>query len=152
MLFHKVIAATKDEVCGLAYLSGTQFHYNKMPRPFVLSDIHDLYHEISIYSPRYLGYLQVTEDDEGNRIQRLRQFRLVLFDDRGYAIEMPADWTCRKRDEHPLCGIEYTKLDQVRFYRIGCTHPNMTTTWPRMHDRHDDCPDCGFHAVYDTSG
>jgi hypothetical protein len=40
----------------------------------------------------------------------------------------------------------------LRFWRIGCQHQNITTGWQAMHDRHDECPDCGFHADYDTSG
>lgn len=40
----------------------------------------------------------------------------------------------------------------LRFWRIGCQHKNMKTQWAAMHDRHDNCPDCGFHAQYDTSG
>lgn len=40
----------------------------------------------------------------------------------------------------------------LRFFRLGCTHPNRKSEWVRMHDRRDSCPDCGFTAAYDTSG
>jgi hypothetical protein len=40
----------------------------------------------------------------------------------------------------------------VRFYRLGCLHPNLKSEWVAMHDRRDICPDCGFSAAYDTSG
>jgi len=47
-------------------------------------------------------------------------------------------------------SIKYGHL--LRFWRIGCQHKHMTTHWAAMHDRHDNCLDCGFHAQYDTSG
>lgn len=40
----------------------------------------------------------------------------------------------------------------VKFYRLGCQHPNMKRDSPRMHDQHEHCPDCGFDATYDSSG
>lgn len=40
----------------------------------------------------------------------------------------------------------------LRFFRLGCTHPNRTSEWVQMHDRRDKCPDCDFTAQYDTSG
>ena len=56
--------------------------------------------------------------------------------------EFEGDWLpVRERDGY-IC----------RYFRIGCSHPRMSTRWSRMHERHDACPDCHFQATYDTSG
>jgi len=36
-------------------------------------------------------------------------------------------------------------------FRIGCTHPNMVDKWVAMHTRVQECLDCGYRAVFDTS-
>lgn len=41
---------------------------------------------------------------------------------------------------------------RLRFFRVGCSHPNLKTYWTRMHGRRDECPNCGYHIVMDTSG
>jgi hypothetical protein len=40
----------------------------------------------------------------------------------------------------------------VRYFRIGCEHPNLRHTSPRMHEQQYNCPDCGYNASYDSSG
>lgn len=41
----------------------------------------------------------------------------------------------------------------VRFYRLGCLHPNMQRGGDSArHESTETCPDCGFGATYDTSG
>lgn len=38
------------------------------------------------------------------------------------------------------------------FYWIGCRHEGMRPVWKSMHVRHDECPHCDYHAIFDTSG
>ena len=42
--------------------------------------------------------------------------------------------------------------DAIVFYRIGCSHPNIIHTSPRMFDQKYDCPDCGWGYMVDSSG
>jgi len=49
-------------------------------------------------------------------------------------------------------GKDGTGYHAMRFYRVGCQHKNMDTRWEAQFERHDRCPDCEYHAVYDTSG
>ena len=40
----------------------------------------------------------------------------------------------------------------LRFFRIGCQHPNLQSGWVAMHDLHANCPDCEYSGSFDTSG
>jgi len=40
----------------------------------------------------------------------------------------------------------------LRFFKIGCEHPNMQQSNPRMFEHSYDCPDCGWSEVTDSSG
>lgn len=40
----------------------------------------------------------------------------------------------------------------VRFYRVGCVHPNLKRRTIRMHEHEVYCPDCGYRQVFDSSG
>jgi len=41
---------------------------------------------------------------------------------------------------------------RLRYFSIGCQHPNRASKWVAMHDKTVVCPDCGQTAMYDTSG
>jgi hypothetical protein len=52
-----------------------------------------------------------------------------------------------------LAPVNYQPGYELRFYRLGCLHPNMKRLQGRhMHDNPIECPDCGFKATYDSSG
>ncbi len=57
------------------------------------------------------------------------------------AKDKPGTLVCRGKWYHRL-----------RYFQVGCNHPNLKTYWKWMHDKVDECPDCGFKATYDTSG
>ena len=40
----------------------------------------------------------------------------------------------------------------MRYYRIGCSHPNLQHKNPVMFTHIYDCPDCGYHTEHDSSG
>lgn len=41
---------------------------------------------------------------------------------------------------------------RLRFWRLGCQHPNLETTTEAMFQHRQTCPDCGWSATYDSSG
>lgn len=40
----------------------------------------------------------------------------------------------------------------LRYWRLGCEHPNLQRTQLRMHEYRMACPECGWAATYDSSG
>lgn len=61
-----------------------------------------------------------------------------------------------KHDEDKYWIPPVSKYDhgyEMRFYRLGCLHPNMQRGGSSArHESTETCPDCGFGATYDTSG
>jgi hypothetical protein len=59
------------------------------------------------------------------------------------------------KPEDSQCYLPPKKYESgydLKFYRLGCLHPNLKSDWVALHNRRDVCPDCGFTAQYDTSG
>jgi hypothetical protein len=81
----------------------------------------------------------------------------------GKRYEAALRWNPKKRQDDPVDfsnvlhkGVAIPRdehyVNLLRFWHIGCQHKNMQPYWRTMHERHDECPDCDFRAVYDTSG
>jgi len=70
-----------------------------------------------------------------------------------YALAVAERYTCQSKALGDFLSDGYKDSGyDVKFYRLGCQHPNLKSEWPRMHERQDGCLDCGFTAMYDTSG
>jgi len=41
---------------------------------------------------------------------------------------------------------------RLRYWQLGCLHPNLETTPMAMFQRRQSCPDCGWATIYDSSG
>ena len=53
--------------------------------------------------------------------------------------------------EEPYPGFLKAKYE-VAFFRLGCFHPNMKHSKPKMFEHVLACPDCGWSSTYDSSG
>lgn len=97
----------------------------------------------------YGGYAPLPGE---TREQSYYQWHYYFFHREALAVATRYGWgTDQVRGEF-LPDKQGTNGHDVKFYLLGCQHPNMKVAWPRMHDRQDTCPDCNFTANYDSSG
>lgn len=133
---------------------GQEHHpYNCMPMPYKEIELEDFLGHMfyGTYLPIGQNYKSVFVP--GDKCQTGAQ--IFLFPSYCLAVTRHG-WGSSKEDGEKGGGmaVEYNPgwYIGLRFWRLGCTHPNMTTTWPRMFDRRDYCPDCGYEQHFDTSG
>ena len=112
------------------------------------------YHEISrdeFDAEVYLSAFSLRDVRTEFAMDKSARVTYYIYDHAVFAV------TCRwwhTPDKFP--GVMVKKQDGVylylRYYRIGCTHPNMRIERQDMHSYTEYCPDCDFTRSFDSSG
>lgn len=100
------------------------------------------------YSIKGINYRQVYLPDE----ETIAPAHFYFFHDKAVAIVNYSIWDDKEQEKPGLIIWDGSLWHRMRYFTIGCQHPKMTTGRVAMHNRVDECPDCGFRASYDTSG
>lgn len=117
-------------------LGGVGYDQVKLPMPGTLVDEDGNYeHDGWLWPIHYEQYY--------DRVLAIAQI-YVSNRDRDTILPPPA--TFMAQPGHPESGYH------LRFFRIGCQHPNKVHTSPIMFEQRYVCPDCGWSIVQDSSG
>jgi ribosomal protein S27E len=127
--------------------------WNTMPTPYVEITVDDFLKQMwcSGYSPDSQLFDQIKLPDEKfihNTYFYVFYYAVVAVMICGWQGEQPGHYFIKDYQAKKPDG-EWTGYN-LRFFRIGCTHPNKKETNLGHCDHRVDCPDCGWTTTYNS--